>query len=210
MKIIKSTVAQFVILGVVSIAVGLGVNTVRAKNRIDLSRNYKSPPPPGRHEPSNPRRETSTTVDDPPPNGARLTAEDPPPAEPAPEEDYGYQVIDFAGVVEVFEDPSTAFGANLFVDARNDALYAEGHIPGALLADHWKLDEYIDTVLNYAAGAEKIIVYCKGGDCEDSQLVCGDLVEFEIEYDKVFLYPGGLDEWRQRGMPVDKGTGEGE
>jgi rhodanese-related sulfurtransferase len=119
--------------------------------------------------------------------------------------DHPYQVLGFDQVVEIFRAPETAIGGNVFVDARDEDVYAEGHIPGAIRADHYRLQECIDTLLEYAQSAERIIAYCNGGDCEDSIFLCTDLIEFEVPYERIYLYPGGWEEWQKKGMPVEKG-----
>ena len=60
-------------------------------------------------------------------------------------------------------------------------------------------------MLPLTRSAEKIVVYCSGGDCEDSLFACEDLLQAGVPFEKVFLYPGGMEEWRQMGMPVENG-----
>ncbi len=122
--------------------------------------------------------------------------------------EHAYQTMLFEEVVEIFNDPATQMGANVFIDARNDELYEEGHIPGALQADHYRLEDYIENVLAYAESADRIIVYCNGGDCEDSIYMCTDLVELDVPYDRIYLYVGGWKEWESNGQPVATGREE--
>ena len=80
--------------------------------------------------------------------------------------------------------------------------------------DHYRLgnydSEYIDYILESIEGAERVITFCNGGDCEDSIFMCGDLIEWDVPYDKVYLYPGGYQEWKRNGMPIEIGGGDGE
>ena len=107
-----------------------------------------------------------------------------------------------------FDEATTAGGANIFVDARGDEAYEAGHIPSALQCNHYRLAEYIEDILHYAYDAEKIIIYCNGGNCEDSIFVCGDLEEFDIPYETMYLYKGGWQEWCERGQPMEMGSAE--
>jgi rhodanese-related sulfurtransferase len=98
-------------------------------------------------------------------------------------------------------------GLNIFIDARNDRDFAEGHIPGAYQCDHYCIQEYIDEIPAVVRGAERIIVYCAGGQCEDSVLLCGDLIDLGIPYDKLCVFGGGWAAWQDNDMPVEKGAG---
>jgi len=91
----------------------------------------------------------------------------------------------------------------LFRSARNDEAYAEGHIPGAIQCDRYRLDDYIDEVMEAAIQASKVIVYCNGGQCDDSKHLCGELIQRGIPYGNLFLFSGGWEEWIENKMSVD-------
>lgn len=121
--------------------------------------------------------------------------------------EHEYQDIHTDEVVEVFNDPNTAYGVNLFIDARSDDAFAEGRIPRARQVHVYEVERYLtEDILALIESAEKVIVYCGGGKCEDSIFLCRDLIyEFDVPYDKVYLYGGGWNAWKARGMPVEKG-----
>jgi rhodanese-related sulfurtransferase len=119
---------------------------------------------------------------------------------------HGLQIISDADVFAAFEDPSRAEGLIVFIDARNDHLYAEGHIPGAYQFDHYYMERYLDQVLPAIFVAEKVIVYCGGGDCEDSEFASVELLRQGADNTRLFVYPGGLAEWKRNGRPVEKGA----
>jgi len=119
--------------------------------------------------------------------------------------EHDYQEIHFPELVKVFQDPATAQGLNLFVDARKPDLYEEGHIPGAVQCE---LGDAIDDVIARANGVERVIVYCGGGDCEDSIFMCRELLDAAVPYDSIFLYPGGWKEWSANQMPTQTGRQE--
>ena len=121
--------------------------------------------------------------------------------------DHGLQELSFDDVVKVYNDPNTKLGVNIFVDARRDDQFEQGHIPGAILCNPFQLEDYIELVLDFAEGAEKIIVYCNGGDCEDSISLCGELLEFDVPYESIFLYAAGWKAWKAGNMPVETGMG---
>ncbi len=189
----KRTVLEALLLGVLGLAVAFTANAVRASASIELGKNYFAvwaPPKVPDDEPG-----------EKPPIPVVAPAKDKHP-------DHPYQEVTFEDVVDIFNDPNTEMRVNLFVDARDDEAYEEGHIPGALQADHYRLEDYIDNLLDFAEAAEKIIVYCNGGDCEDSIFLCSDLMEFDVPFDSVYLYPGGWKEWMKNGMPIEKGREE--
>jgi rhodanese-related sulfurtransferase len=120
--------------------------------------------------------------------------------------EHEYQDIHTPEVIEIYNDPATRYGANLFIDARPDDAFADGHIPGAIQVHAYEIERYLTPeILEQIESAEKVIVYCGGGKCEDSIFLCRDLIEFDVPYDKLYLYGGGFKAWSAREMPVDKG-----
>lgn len=120
---------------------------------------------------------------------------------------HSYQEIDFDDVLAVVNDPMTAAGLNVLVDARDDDHYSEGRIAGALQCFPHEVDRYVDRIRDAVLNAEKVIVYCSGGDCEDSIFMCRELLNMSVPYENVFLYPGGWKEWVARGGPTEGAEG---
>lgn len=108
-------------------------------------------------------------------------------------------------VVELFRDPRYAQELFVFIDARDDRHYQEGHIPGAYQFDHYRADKYLAAVLPACQAAEQVVVYCTGGDCEDSEFAAIILRQAGIPAEKVFVYGGGMNEWAANGLPVEIG-----
>ena len=121
--------------------------------------------------------------------------------------DHGFYELTFAQAVRLFEDPATQTQSNLFIDARDDDAFDSGHIPGALQIDHYYLEQYLPEVLPAAFSAQMVIVYCNGDKCEDSILVCNDLLDEGVEGDNLLLFKGGWKEWTANDMPVETGSG---
>lgn len=122
------------------------------------------------------------------------------------ERDHPFGEVSFDEAVELFESENRDMGLIIFVDARNDYSYEQGHIPGALQLDFYRYDYYLPHVLNYAYAAEKVIIYCTGGDCEDSKLVGNLLYESGIPPQNLYIFTGGWEAWRESDMPVTEGA----
>jgi len=115
------------------------------------------------------------------------------------------QLADSKLAVQLFQDPRYAQGRLIFLDARNDEHYQAGHIPGAYQLDHYRPADYLSAVLPACQVAEQIVVYCNGGDCEDSENTALFLRDAQIPSEKLFVYAGGITEWAANGMPIETG-----
>ncbi len=117
----------------------------------------------------------------------------------------GIATISDAEAWEAFQDPAYAEGQIVFIDARTEQRYTEGHIPGAYHYYYLNADSYVDKVLPAAFGASKVIVYCGGGDCEDSEFAAIDLRNRGVDQSRLFVYLGGIAEWHEHGRPIRQG-----
>jgi rhodanese-related sulfurtransferase len=118
----------------------------------------------------------------------------------------GLQLADSNQVKSLFHDSRYAQGLVVFVDARNDEHYVAGHIPGAYQLDHFRIQDYVATALPVCQAADQIIVYCNGGDCDDSENTAIFLRDAGIPKDKLYVYAGGIAEWTTNRMPVEIGA----
>jgi rhodanese-related sulfurtransferase len=109
-------------------------------------------------------------------------------------------------VIQLFQDPRYEMEQVIFVDARDDRHYQEGHIPAAYQFDHYRPAEYLAPVLAASQVAEQIVVYCNGGNCEDSLFAALNLREAGVALHKVLVYGGGMTEWASNGLPVETGA----
>ena len=200
MGAVKKTLWEALILGVLGILVAVGANAVRASGSIKLTKNYFDK---GFEEVKQLTAQPAT--DSRASQSVAVASPDASNEETAQHSDHPYQEISFEEVAAIFNNPDGQTGAVAFVDARSDEAYEAGHIPGAIQADHYRLEDCIGILLDYADASEKLIVYCSGGECEDSMFVCKDLLDFDVLYDKIYLYSGGWKEWTKRGMPVATG-----
>jgi rhodanese-related sulfurtransferase len=118
----------------------------------------------------------------------------------------GLHPLDHQAVGALFKESERNPATVIFVDVRNDALYQAGHIPGAHQLDYYRPEAYLPAVLGACATAQKIVVYCTGGDCEDSELAAHLLMQAGVPRENVFVYLGGFTEWSANGLPLQMGV----
>lgn len=98
----------------------------------------------------------------------------------------------------------------LFLDARRTSVYEQGHITGARPYSVWESD--IDDKVQKLFGersdprdqALPIVIYCSGGDCEDSHMLAQKL--WGIQFNNVYVYKDGFPDWQARGGQVHIGA----
>ena len=117
----------------------------------------------------------------------------------------GLGVKSASEVLEFLDDPEFEAGMILLIDARNQKAFEESHIPGAYLFDHYQMDQYIDLILPFCQIAESIVIYCTGGQCEDSEYAATDLTGFGVPVEKMAIFVGGMNEWNDLGYPTATG-----
>lgn len=95
----------------------------------------------------------------------------------------------------------------LFLDARRSEVYAEAHIAGARSFPVWEADVADRVKALYEEGLDQqapIVVYCSGGNCEDSHMLAEKL--YMVGFDNVLIYKEGFPDWQKRSLPVSKGA----
>ena len=118
----------------------------------------------------------------------------------------GLQLVASNAVVELFRDPRYEQGLVVFIDARDDQHYAAGHVPGAWQFHHYRPENYLPTVLPVCLSALQVVVYCTGGECEDSEFAAVMLRDAGVPGESLFVYPGGITEWTANRFPVEVGA----
>jgi rhodanese-related sulfurtransferase len=110
-----------------------------------------------------------------------------------------------------FADVKALHGRNvLFLDARRTSVYEQGHIAGARPFSVWESDiddkvrKLFDERGEPAQQAQPIVIYCSGGDCEDSHMLAQKL--WGIQFNNVYVYKDGFPDWQQRGGSVHTGA----
>jgi rhodanese-related sulfurtransferase len=185
-------------VGVIGAAFAFGANRISPRG-LALTRNYFpagiSRPVPAATGVGSPRGVASTNP--PATSPAQFLA--------ARLKEQGLQSVDGRQAAELFRDPRFKQGGIAFIDARDEQHYREGHIPGALEFDPYYPEKYFATVLPVCQAAEQIVVYCNGGDCDDSESAALLLRDVGIANGKLFVYTGGIPEWATNGLPVEIG-----
>ena len=96
-------------------------------------------------------------------------------------------------------------GSLVFVDARNAAAFEEGHIPGAYNIDNYNVDKHLPGVRPLLDFADTIVVYCGGGECEDSIFLASELEARGLRRETIRLFEAGMTAWSESGMPIEQG-----
>jgi len=94
----------------------------------------------------------------------------------------------------------------LFLDARRTTVYADGHIAGARSFPVWESDIADRVKAFYEEGLDQnapVVIYCSGGDCEDSHMLAEKL--YMVGFNALFVYKDGFPGWQKRGHPITRG-----
>jgi len=88
----------------------------------------------------------------------------------------------------------------LVLDARRTKVFEEGHIAGARSCPVWESD--IDARVTALVGEGRdgsvpVVLYCSGGDCEDSHMLAQKL--FGAGFNNLLVYRDGWPDWQKRG-----------
>jgi rhodanese-related sulfurtransferase len=107
-----------------------------------------------------------------------------------------------AGAAQILslEEFTRLVGNGRILDARPEAIYQLGHVPGAM---NLPLDNFQDayTKNRQTLEADKhqaIVVYCSDAGCKDSSLLREALVT--LGFTDVRIFKGGWEAWEEAGM----------
>lgn len=92
----------------------------------------------------------------------------------------------------------------LLVDARDSALYADGHLAGAWSLPLGEVESRLADFRQRFAPDRTLVLYCNGYGCPDSFDLGVRLIT--AGYRDVRVFEGGFPEWRDAGLPVAKGA----
>jgi rhodanese-related sulfurtransferase len=146
------------------------------------------------------------------PAPSTTTAPAPTPHPPPPTPTREFTVHPDKPYIEIaFNDVKALHDKNvLFLDARRTSVYEQGHITGARTYSVWEsdIDDKVNKLFNErndpAAQNLPIVIYCSGGDCEDSHMLAQKL--WGIQFNNVYVYKDGFPDWQQHGAPVHTGA----
>jgi rhodanese-related sulfurtransferase len=89
----------------------------------------------------------------------------------------------------------------VFVDARDDFLFSQGHIKGALVMPLGQSDARLAQFMNKVPVSSTLVVYCNGYNCHDSMTLGTKLMG--KGYRQVYVYEGGYPEWKDASLPTE-------
>jgi rhodanese-related sulfurtransferase len=118
----------------------------------------------------------------------------------------GLQLLEDNQAAPLFHDPRFQQNLIVFIDARDEEHYQQGHIPGAYEFDPYHPEKYFNSVMPVCQKAEQVVVYCNGGDCDDSESAALLLRDVGVPNQKLFVYAGGFTEWTTNNLPVETGV----
>jgi len=118
----------------------------------------------------------------------------------------GLQVADDEQVLSLFHDPKYEQGLIVFIDARNEEHFQQGHIPGAYQFFYMYPEKSLGTVAPACNAAQQILIYCNGGDCELSEFAAEFLLNsLQVPISKILIYAGGITAWQNKKLPIETG-----
>lgn len=177
MKPPRTLIGEAVLLAAMTFAIALVANALHPKG-LDLGRNYFP----------------ADQVED-VENG-----------EPAQGLQHDFAVLSLADVKDYQPYAAGEDAYYLILDARSEKDYKVGHIPGARLCHHYHQDLYVPNLLSQMNAVDLIIIYCAGGDCEDSIQLATDLVYTHgVPKELVTIFEGGWEEWEEAGLEIKEG-----
>lgn len=127
-----------------------------------------------------------------------------PPASPSQTADYMLHKLSFhADAWDVAEDLRSGVPTLVVIDTRSEALYAQGHVPGAIHFPHRLMDATSTAGLDRS---KVYVTYCDGIGCNGSTKGAYKLAALGFTVKEML---GGLDFWRRDGHPVATGSAPG-
>ncbi len=88
----------------------------------------------------------------------------------------------------------------IIIDPRDEWDYSESHIKGAINFPFYKFDE-LKNQIPFNKN-DLVVVYCEDNNCDLGKSLCDSLVN--MKFKNIFLYKGGIDEWKFAQYPIDK------
>jgi rhodanese-related sulfurtransferase len=199
----KRTLLEFLIIAMAGLGIGLAANALSPR-RLSLTHNFfpSVPRPTPRLAPAD-TGPASGPSSRPASGGTQPSTK----KEALIEEikQLGFHVLEYDDMNALYEDPLYKVGGYVIVDARSNDSYQDGHIPGAYHLDRFEPEKDMPKVLEACKTAEKVAVYCHGGDCDESKWTAIELSMAGIPSFKLGIYIGGITEWQEKGRPIERG-----
>jgi len=88
----------------------------------------------------------------------------------------------------------------LFVDARAEENYIEGHVPNSICNDDFNsLVFQVEDLVDYSNG---FVVYCSDDDCGSSEDLAYQLQD--QGFTNIYLFKGGWKQWMENNLPIEQ------
>lgn len=96
-------------------------------------------------------------------------------------------------------------GTAIFIDARDNWDFKDGHIKGAINIPEFSFDP-LDEKITSLDKSSNYVIYCSSNDCDISKRLASELKE--IGFTSLFIFLGGYEIWNQNGYPVEIGSAD--
>lgn len=214
MKELVRVLAEMAIVTAVGCALALAANAARSARGIEITRVYFFQAPGPRPDPPAGTQPAPTTTQS-AHHGNQQPVRPPAGGDDRPYDEIaaelmqqGLQPLPHDEVSVLFHDG--LYGqAYIFIDARDNDHYPDGHIPGAYhINPFWstgELNNVIQSMQTTLDAALKIVVYCNGGDCTDSTATTRELINRGVDPTKLFIDVEGFKRWSAENLPVERG-----
>lgn len=93
-------------------------------------------------------------------------------------------------------------GMALILDARQKVDYDKGRIPNSISMDVRQFETLFPQIQDRLLPGSLVIIYCTGGQCEDSHTLSERLKPYEVQ---ALIFSGGWEAWTTAGYPVESG-----
>lgn len=109
---------------------------------------------------------------------------------------FEFEIKDVYRAKEIFDS-----GQAVFVDARAEEFYANGHIKGAISLPLDQINDRMQSFKKEYPASVSVITYCYGKVCNDSHKLARYFIE--IGYTNVSVFTEGFVGWQEEGYPVE-------
>lgn len=111
-------------------------------------------------------------------------------------EQRGVRMVSPAVALELFRS-----GNVTFIDARPEAEFLNGHIPGAVSVPFGQLDEKIPQIMRLIDSGHVLVIYCSNRMCDDALLLAAEIKAMGGD---ALLFIDGFDSWAKHGAEVEQ------
>ena len=108
----------------------------------------------------------------------------------------GYSVVTLDQVKKLLEQHK-----GVFVDARSEDDYAEGHIIGSRNIPFDDVDKHFEEVMTTIPQDTLVVIYCTGPDCHLGRGLADWMLS--MEFKRIYLFDDGWDGWVKAKMPFE-------